>query len=177
MSNVIPSAARHALVRDAKARLVFVGALLVGLAAVVSIAALIPALLLTVVPLIGEHGEMSDSEKEQAALYEESRTQAAQTRAHLAVLLPFTEERVSPQSLISRVYSLRPSGVSISAIKYYAGTSGQIVITGTSEAREPLNDFRTTLTDTGLFESVSVPVAALVGALEGNFSMTLSGKF
>ncbi len=62
-------------------------------------------------------------------------------------------------------------------MKYQSGEQGQIVIAGTASAREPVNDFRSALMATGLFDGVSVPVAALVGALEGNFSMTLTGKF
>jgi hypothetical protein len=112
-----------------------------------------------------------------AALYDESKKEAAKTRALLAVVAPFAEERVSPQALIARVYELRPDGVSVETIKYQSGETGQIVITGNASAREPVNDYRTAITETGLFEGVSVPVAALVGALEGNFTMTLTGKF
>ncbi len=177
MSNIVPTVVRERLESAAKARVVFVSALMLGLAAVVASVALMPALFLAITPLIDESKSLSELEKEQTAQYETSRKEAASTRANIAMLAPLIEGRVSPQALIGRVYALRPSGVSISAIKYHAGTSGQIVITGTSNAREPLNDYRSTLMNTGLFEGVSVPVAALVGALEGNFSMTLTGKF
>jgi hypothetical protein len=67
--------------------------------------------------------------------------------------------------------------VSLESISYNAGEEGELSIVGSAQGRELVNDYRAALVREGFFTNVSVPVAALVGASEGNFRMTLTGAF
>ncbi len=175
MSNVLPLLARNTILRDTQARVVTVGAHVASASAVVAILALVPAFLTSAIPLLSDAVPVTSDET--SALYEENRKEASRIRAALSVLAPFTEERPQVQKIIARVYELRPGGVDIERMQYQSGKPGQITLTGVSDAREPVNDFRAALVAEGFFSSVSVPVAALVGALDGRFTMTLSGDF
>jgi Tfp pilus assembly protein PilN len=174
MSNVLPPEAKMRVVRDTQARMIVVGSTVASLAALLAILALTPAFLTSAIPLLSD--AVPGESDETTELYEVNRKESSRIRATLAVLNPFTEERKSVQKIIARVYELRPEGVDIERIQYQSGKSGQITLTGLSEAREPVNDFRASLVAEGVFSNVSVPVAALVGALDGlslaNFDMT-----
>lgn len=163
------------IVRETQLRCVAVVAMAAAGTACVSILALLPAFLSATIPLLSEN--VPTPSEETKMLFEENRKEAAQTRATLAVLAPYAVERPSVQKVIQRIYELLPSGVYIERLQYQMGERGQITITGLSDAREPVNDFRAVLVAEGFFSSVSVPVAALVGALDGRFTMTLSGDF
>lgn len=160
---------------DTRARVITVGSMIASATALIAILALTPAFLTSAIPLLSD--SVPTTSDETTVLYEANRKEAARIRASLAVLLPFIEDRPSVQKVIARVYELRPGGVDIERVQYKSGASGQIIVTGLSEAREPVNDFRASLVSEGVFSSVSVPVAALVGALDGRFTMTLSGDF
>ncbi len=177
MSNILSSVERARVARIARDRLILCSSLMMSLVAFVALLAITPSLLTVAIPLMTSQGAVSSAEAESAALQEEGRSQASRTRSMVAVLAPFAEERASVNARITQLYALRPSGVSIETITYQSGVQGQISITGVSDAREPVNDFRTILMAEGGYESVSVPIAALVGALEGRFTMTLSGTF
>lgn len=175
MSNVLPLSARNTILRDTQARVIAVSSIVIAVAACVAILALTPAFLTSAIPLLSD--EAPTSLDESAALYDESLKESARTRVAIAALVPFATEKKSVQKIMARLYALRPDGVEIERMQYQSGATGQITITGLSEAREPVNDFRTALVGEGVFTNVSVPVAALVGALDGRFTMTLSGDF
>ncbi len=177
MSNILPPAERIRIARAARDRVVLSASVMLSLAAIVALLALIPSLVTVAIPLMTSGNVPSAAETERAALHEENRTQASRTRLTLAVLAPFAEERAPVYARILQLYAVRPDGVEIETIRYQSGTPGQITVMGASDAREPVNDFRTALVSGGTYASVSVPVAALVGALEGRFTMTLSGTF
>lgn len=177
MSNVLGAEWRGRIKHTALARFVAMGSIVCALAALIAILALVPAFISATIPLWANSGDTSVGESEQAVAQTANRTDAARIRSMLAVLAPFATDSPSVGELISRAYTLRPAGLLIETIKYQAGTPGQISITGISEAREPVNDFRTTLAKEEAFKGVSVPVAALVGALDGRFTITLTGTF
>ncbi len=175
MSNVLPTTAKKKILHDTQMRVVAVGSIAAAAAALVAILALTPVFLTSSIPLLT--GEVPASSDETMVLFEENRKESSRIRAVLAVLVSFTEEKPSVQKIIERVYALRPKGVVIERMQYQSGKPGHITIIGLSDAREPVNDFRAALVEEGVFASVSVPVAALVGALDGRFTMTLSGDF
>ncbi len=177
MSNILPPSERARVARNARDRIILSASVMFSLAALVALLALVPSLVSVAIPLMTSRNMPSSAETERASLHEENRTEASRTRAMLVVLAPFATERPPVYSRISKLYAVRPSGVSIETIRYQSGSPGQITVMGVSDAREPVNDFRTALVGEGEYESVSVPVAALVGALEGRFTMTLSGSF
>ena len=176
MSNVLPQEARAQILRITRLRVLLLGALVLSITAVIAILAVLPAFLSIALPLLNTP-DTNPAQEEQAKLQEVDRESASRTRTLLASLAPFAGERASVSVVIARVYELRPPDVTIEKIAYEMGTKGSITITGSSDSRESVNDFRTALVDEGAFEGVSVPVAALVGALSGNFTITLTGKF
>ncbi len=70
----------------------------------------------------------------------------------------------------------RPQGVTVDRIRYESGKPSQLVLSGYAP-RYAVNHFRTALTDTGKFTSVSVPVGALVGTDDSGFSVTMMRNF
>lgn len=175
MSNLLPQEARSRVLRITRTRFIFLGALVFSLTAIIAILAIMPAFLSITLPLLNTP-EITVGE-EQTKSRETDRENASRTRTLLASLAPFAVERFPVSVVIARVYELRPPDVTIEKITYDVGTKGSITITGVSDSRESVNDFRAALVDEGTFEGVSVPVAALVGALSGNFTITLTGKF
>jgi Tfp pilus assembly protein PilN len=154
--------------------MVVVASFLLMCVGLVAIFALLPAFISSAMPLLGETRVEETSSQAQK---DENRKQISSTRTALATLVPYMADTSSSQVVISKVYALRPSGVEIETIRYTAGSPATLVVTGVSDAREPVNDYRTKLVSDGSFENVSVPVAALVGALDGRFTMTLTGSF
>lgn len=116
-------------------------------------------------------------QKKQNDLSEAAREdQAKQTRtlALLSVLTPLTAATSSPSALLSFALGLKPNGISITSVAY---TKKEIVLSGVSNNRLAVNDFRDALQNSGRFASVAIPVSALVGAQEGRFTVTLTGAF
>ncbi len=95
----------------------------------------------------------------------------------IAALKPIAVATSSPSAAVTLALSKKPAGVSIQSITYTGGATPKITMTGTSKTRESLGAFRSALQATGAFSRVEVPVAALVGAQEGRFTLTLFGGF
>jgi hypothetical protein len=143
--------------------------------AVVAILALLPAYFSLVIPRMSLSSVQVS--EEQRAQEEEDRVVSSRMRALLTALAPYAESRPSVSDVISKAISLRPSGITLQRITYQAGALGEITFIGEALSREQVNEYRETLAEDPVFESVSVPVAALVGASAGNFTMTLKGNF
>lgn len=173
MTNVLPSGDVQEVLRAAQARFFLVGGIAFALAGIGSCLALAPALFMVAAPEEGVPQQPEVAQQEAA-----HREAVSHTRAMLAELAPLAKERRSFHEALTTALSARPDGVEISSAAYRSsGEQGTIVLTGTAEGREHVNAYRQSLSDSGAFESVSVPVAALVGALAGNFTITLSGTF
>jgi Tfp pilus assembly protein PilN len=177
MSNVLPQHARAQMMRDIRARFLLSGSLVLSAVALVALLALTPAYFSIAIPRMSLANVSQNVSEEQRVQEDADREIASRTRSLLSALMPFTEERASIYPVIERALGLQPEGISIESIVYKSGTTGEITIVGTAQSREPVNTYREALTAEKTFESVSVPVSALVGASEGNFTMTLKGKF
>jgi hypothetical protein len=149
-----------------------VGGIAFTIAGVGSCLALAPALFMVAAP--EQAGLQQPEVAEQEAAHREA---ISHTRAMLAELAPLAKERRSFHEALTTALAAQPDGVEISNVAYRSGDIGTIVLTGTASGRENVNAYREALSNSGAFESVSVPVAALVGALAGNFTITLSGAF
>jgi hypothetical protein len=172
MTNVLPSSDMQAVLRAARARFLLTGGIAFALAGIGSCLVLIPALFMAAAP---EEGALQQPEvAQQEAAHREA---IFHTRAMLAELAPLATERRSFHEALTTALAAQPEGVEIASVAYRSGSAGTIVLTGTASGRENVNAYREALSDTGAFETVSVPVAALVGALAGNFTITLSGAF
>ena len=156
-------------------RFLLTGSLVFSAAATAAIPKLMPAYFAAVLPRMSLSGPQLDNE--QRVQEESDREIASRTRSLLAALMPFSEEQPAIYERIAKANSLRPSGVTIERITYQRGETGEITIAGIAQSREHVNAYREALEGEPLFERVSVPVAALVGASEGNFTVSLYGKF
>ena len=176
--NLLPPHAKEVLSQTIRARFLLTGSLIIGGAALIGILALIPALYVAGLPqaeLSREQAQVSStSESTQAKTDRESITHARTLLVELAAL---SQSKKSASDTIAGIYALRPSGVIISNVVYAAGKVGTIALSGNAPNRDVINAYRTALSESGHFDSVSVPVAALVGALEGRFTITLTGAF
>lgn len=171
MANVIPREGLSAVRKRNMARFVFVGAVIFSSAAIVAILSILPAYVsvrvarASVDAVNREAAAESRSEDQQAS---------ARTQALLNVLTPIASATSSPSESLIIALSEKPAAISITSISYVAGTK-TIEIAGTSAQREAISALRDALEASGRFSNVAVPVAALVGAQEGRFTVTLSG--
>ena len=170
MSNVLPPLEKQKLLRRMRKRYTFVGVMvLVGGALLASIA-LIPSLIAVRSAenaLAAEIHELSPQAKD-------DQTKQTRAQALLLALGPIAQATTSPSTTLSSALGLRPAGVTVSSISY---KKGEITLTGVAQNREGVSDYRDALQGIGIFKSVTVPVAALVGTQEGRFTMTLTGNF
>ncbi len=122
-----------------------------------------------------EANSLSDEEiSAQGSTAAESQKSMQKSQALLTAVLPIITATSSPAGAIETAVSLRPKEATIQRIRY-VGSTRTIQIGGTAN-RDALTAYRTALEGDGTFKSVSVPVAALVGA-SGQYSITLGGSF
>ena len=176
--NLLPPTSRQSLASSIRARFLITGAVIFGFAACVSILALLPAWFFAHAPQaeLAARAEQSSTNPEisQASA---DRDSIQHTRTLLNELATLTLAKRSTSDTIAGVYVLRPPGVKVEDIVYSAGKVGTITISGTASNRDVINAYRASLSQSGRFDNVSVLVAALVGALEGRFTITLTGAF
>lgn len=96
------------------------------------------------------------------------------SQALLNVLEPIIVSTTSPSVAIARAIELKPKGATVQHIRF-VGPSKSIQLGGAA-TRDVITAYRTALEGSGMFTSVTVPVAALVGST-GQFSITLGGNF
>ena len=176
MSNVLPASARAKVMRIVRARFLMTGSLVFSAGAIVATLSLMPAYLSVVIPRMSLSGASPITGQERVQ-EESDRDIASRMRSLIAVLAPFSEVHPPVHDVIARVYAIRPSGIAIERIMYKAGSQGEITVVGTALSRDHVNAYREALEGETIFASVSVPVAALVGASAGNFTVTLKGTF
>ncbi len=169
MTNVLPLPAQQSLWAMHRARFLIVLSLVcIGLAMLAFIA-LMPSYFAL------ESNTLSEAQMSaQGSSAAESLKSMSKSQALLSALTPIIFATSSPSAAIERALALRPKGVTVQRIRY-VGASKNIQLAGAAN-RDALTAYRTALENDGMFSSVSVPVAALVGT-SGQFSVTLSGKF
>lgn len=174
MANVLPQRERIAVARRINVRFLFIGACFLAAGAVVALLALIPSLISVRIARASAESSVPAASPEDV-----NDDQAAANNAQklIAVLKPLVQATTSPSEVVGKALAQRPAGIAITTITYTGGTPGKLVLSGTSATRDAVNAFRAALEHSGVFDSVSVPVAALVGAQEGEFTVTLSGSF
>jgi hypothetical protein len=167
MSNVLTPETKKKLSRSIRARylttlaLVLVaGAFVAALALVPTFAALATARAALVVPAEEAEGARDDQ------------AQAQRAQNLVKALSPLISS-TTPSELLGDALSARPDGISVTSITYQA-RSKNIVLSGTSDGRQPVNAYRDALEAGGKFAGVSVPVSALAGTLDGRFTITLT---
>lgn len=169
MANVIPREGLAKIQKRNTARFILIGSLMISAAASIAILAILPAYVSVQIARASVDAAAQDTagglgEEQQAAL----RTQTLITH-----LLPIANATSSPTGAVTSALAQKPAGISITTISFTG--SKTILLTGTSQNREAINAFREALEASEQFSSVAVPVAALVGAQEGRFTITLNG--
>jgi hypothetical protein len=151
-----------------------VGGVIMSIGAIIAIVALLPAFLSVYLPRVALSNTPPSSD---AAQTEAARAAVASTHALINELSPLISEKPAFSQIIGVIFDRLPEGVSITNINYVGGAPGTITVSGTTGLRENVNFYRQSLAEDKRFDSVTVPVAALVGILSGNFTVTLTGTF
>ena len=175
MTNVLPKETRARIEAHVHAKFVVVGAIMAASSGAIALLSILPAYVSIYLPrtaLEDASRELRDLEAQAG----EDRAVVARTRAIVGELAGV---RAEPQAapLIGDILAQKPASIIIENIAYRPGSPGTITLTGKTPDRRDLEAYRERLTAMQRFSSVSIPVAALVGALSGAFTITLSGNF
>lgn len=166
MSNVLPASARKIQVRRFRLRVLAVGAAMIALAGVVATLSLLPALISIRI------AESSVARSVAEASAKEEQAQAFRAQNIIDATMPLATATSSPMDVLFFALGEKPAAVSITGMMV---AYNSITLSGESTSRVALNAYRDSLEASGRFGSVVVPVAALVGAQDGRFTVTLSG--
>jgi hypothetical protein len=170
MANVIPREGLSKIRKRNSARFILVASGMIAAAALLAILAIMPAYVS--IRVARAAAEAGVHEAGEAA--SEDQDEAIRTQRLILTLTPIANATTSPISALSAALAEKPAGLSITSISY-ASDKSTILLAGTATRREAVSALRDTLEATKRFSSVTVPVAALVGAQEGRFTITLTG--
>lgn len=177
MSNVLPFENVVRLKRVMRAKFVLTGALIIAASAIAGLVALAPSFFVIYFPGAAIEQNAQAGVSGQDAKRREDGETTSRIRILLSELSSLTAASTPVSELVESVYQARPAGVTIGGIAYARGMPSTITIVGEARSRDDVSAFRNVLAEDKRYEKVSVPVAALVGALAGNFTITLSGQF
>lgn len=172
MSNLLPPGLRKTLWWDSLHRMLLAVSLLFLGASAITTLALLPSLLVFRVASSGSAAQPGTSGAPPADISVISTAQQL-----LVQLSPVAGTSTAPIEAITAALSARPQGVAIDHITYSGGPSSSLILSGTAARKESVNEYKTALVADKRFSAVSVPVAALLGADSGRFTVTLGGIF
>lgn len=171
MTNLLPLKRQKAVWAMYRARFLIAASIVLLVFAAIAALALIPsylALELAAPPAPQTTSQPKGSPGDTAAI--------ARAQAIVRAAVPLVIAATSSSRVIDEALSLKPAGVSITHVTLASGAPGQLALAGTA-TRDALNAYRNALSADPFFTGVSVPVNALVGSDNGQFSITLSGNF
>ena len=170
MSNLLPPKVKRELWGMYRARSIILVALFLCVLAAVSFLALVPSYL---VLQIGWRTPAQQSvDPSQAA----DRAVMAHTQAVVAALSPLLASTTA-SALITDAIGARPAGITIDHVTAAAGSPGTIILTGSAGSNSEVSAYQRALQADPHFSGVSVPVADLIGSVNGEFSITLNASF
>ena len=174
MANLIPETIRREMRGHSQARFILSTALLA-----IIVAAIASLLLLPSYVMLSAHGPMRTGGGSTLSAADRANDQAAISHANAAItlLLPLINASSTSIGTIQQAVSLRPAGVHIDNITYIKGDPASLMIVGAADSPSLVSAYRTALAANAGFDSVTVPVGALVGTDGGRFSITISGTF
>lgn len=177
MANILPPDSQQALARTYRSRFILAGALVALALALFAVLALAPSFFaLWVTNAVFSASYAAPISADVTA----DRAAVAHAQQLALALSSLAQASSTATEALSAALVARPAGVKISHITYTgAQKSGAstITLTGTALSPDAVNSYRQALSNTGQFTDVSVPVGALAGANNGNFTMTLTGAF
>lgn len=169
MSNVLPPEELQLVQRRFRVRVVVAGSLTLILGAFVASLSLLPTFISV---RIAHNSLANERDSLSSAATDDQSTQARALALLTALQGAFATS--SPTGLLVHAIGLKPQGVTISSISY---SQGQFLLGGNTARREAMSEYRTALERSHAFQSVAVPVSALVGTQGGHFTITLTGPF
>jgi len=174
MANLIPENIRGEMRGHSQARFVLSTAVLALIVALVAALLLVPSYV-----ILSVHGSMHPGAVATLSQADRTADQAAVTHTNnaIAILLPLIHASSTAVGILQQAVSLHPAGVRIDGISYTSGTPASLMIVGSADSPSLVSAYRTALAANPIFDSVTVPVGALVGTDGGRFSITISGTF
>ena len=172
MSNLIPHQQNKKILGDFRARYILAGSFLaigIGLFSAFVLAPSFAVLFITRPAAAAEASRAQQNKTETADL--------VRAQALIVQVAPMLSASSSISSAILRAIQSRPVGVQINSISYSADAGQSIILGGSANNRELLDQYRTNLQKEPTFSSVKLPVGELVSFKGGNFTITISGKF
>lgn len=164
--NLLPAVPQQAIRKEIRARFLLAFSLVFLGAAMIAALALAPA----EVSLVFFSPPSAQSPQGNANPTEDSAA-ITQTKALLAAVQPF--ESTSSLEEISQALSSAGAGISINDISY-TESSESLTIGGTAQTPDEVNALRQSLQQDSAFSNVSVPVSALLGSQNGDFTITMN---
>lgn len=177
MSNVLPSEKLAHNRAEVRAKLVLTTGLVLSAAAIAGILSLMPAFFLAYFPRVPSVDGAAVAGTENEAQRRADQETAMRIRTLLSEVTAITTGKPSPADIIAEAYAQKPLGITFAGATYTKGEPSTITILGFGKTRDDVSAYRDLLAEDPRFQKVSVPVAALVGALDGNFTITISGQF
>ena len=174
MANLIPEKIRREMRGHAQARFILSTAVVAFVVAAIASLLLLPSYV-----MFSVHGPMRAGIGVSLSQRDRTADQAAVTHTNAAItlLLPLINASSTSIDTIQQAVSVRPVGVRIDGILYTKGTPASLMIVGSADTPSLVSAYRTALAGNPIFDSVTVPVGALVGTDGGRFSITISGNF
>ncbi len=175
MANILPLEYQKKVRSSTRARFITAASIVAIASAFVAFLALLPSYIAIRYGIPGEQAPVSvpgATPSDRAEI-----TEAQQLLEQLGSLVIAT---TTPAQAILAALAGKPVGLSLQRITYTAGSpggSGQVLLVGVSQSPDLITQYRDTLAKDSHFQSVSVPVGALVGTKDGRFTITLGGHF
>lgn len=172
MSNLLPPENQKNILRAQRTRSLFVFSIVALVCALVFYTALLPSLIALLLGgvKIKNQTATTASTTPQTTLMREIKTAVVQLNS-------VTGATSTPSEVLAIVLAAKPAGVMVDALSYTSGKPGKIVLHGNAQRSDLVQAYRNALASDPHFDSVTIPVSALVGTNNGAFTMTLSGSF
>ena len=169
MTNLLPPQEQKAVWASYRARFAFVLALVLFALALAGLLALAPSYLALEIAAPPTPTQVATTTTPAET------TAVARAQALIRVLAPIGSATTSPSAAIQAALNDRPQGISVTHIVYTADNQTSIELVGVG-SRDAVSAYQGVLSKDPLFSAVSVPVSALVGSVDGHFTLTLTLK-
>lgn len=176
MLELLPNSQKKSVKREYFLRLLAVVLLLLSIVGILSLVSLSPSYFLSV----EKEGIVSQTfeklEKSNKSITEDKMLQSdIKNSQEMLILLKPPEKLISINDLISKIIDKKNSSIRIDEIvaTSYKNNQYQILLKGNSESRDILKSFVENLKNSGLFESVDLPISNFTKIADIDFDITL----
>ncbi len=171
MANLLPPPQQKIVLGTQRTRFLFVfAAMALGCAGIFYLALLPGFLTLRVGGVKAKSQSIVSATSTELTVLREMKTAISQIN-------PIMRASTTPSAILQDIIEMKPAGIAITAFTYTSGKPGKIVVSGSAQSSDLIQTFRAALASDARFDSVNIPVSALVGASDGGFVMTINGSF